>query len=113
MVQAISSLLKVKGTLENPKLAIDDKEALKTVIGIAATGGTAYLGSKLALDADSSPCYTALQGTAYANRFPQPAGVQAAGQDVYKGVTQGVDDSVKMLKDTAKDILGIFKTPNK
>lgn len=113
VVQAISSLLKVKGTLENPKLAIDDKEALKTVIGIAATGGTAYLGSKLALDADSSPCYTALQGTAYANRFPKPAGVQAAGQDVYKGVTQGVDDSVKMLKDTAKDILGIFKTPKK
>ncbi len=113
VVQAISSLLKVKGTIENPKLTIDDKEALKTVIGIAATGGTAYLGSKLALDADSSPCYTALQGTAYANRFPKPTGVQAAGQDVYKGVTQGVDDSVKALKDTAKDILGIFKNPKK
>lgn len=113
VVQAISSLVKIGGTLQNPRISLDDKEALKTVIGIAATGGTAYLGSKLALDADSSPCYTALQGTPYASRFPKPTGVQAAGQDVYKGVTQGVDDSVQILKDTAKDILGIFKKPKK
>lgn len=111
VVQALSSLVKIAGTIEQPKIALDDKEALKTIVGVAATGGTAYLGSKLLLDADSSPCYTALQGTPYASRFPKPSGVQAAGQDVYQGTVGQVDKGLKDIKDAAKDFLNAFKKP--
>lgn len=109
VAQALSSFVKVGGTLESPKIMIDDKEALKAIVGVATTGGTAYLGSKLLLDADSSPCYTALQGTVYANRFPKPTGVQATGQEVYQGTVKDVDQGLKDLKNVAKDIFKGFK----
>ena len=113
VVQALSNFIKVRGTLESPKLTLDDKETLKTIVGIAATGGTAYLGSKVVLDSESSPCYTALEGTSYAASFPKPTGVQAATQDVYKDTVKGVDDSIKDLKNAAKDFLGAFKKTKK
>lgn len=113
VVQALSNFIKVRGTIEAPKLTLDDKETLKTIVGIAATGGTAYLGSKVLLDAESSPCYTALEGTPYAARFPKPTGMQAATQDVYKDTVKGVDDSIKDLKNAAKDFLGAFKKTKK
>lgn len=111
VAQAISSMIKIKGTLESPKVALDDKEALKTIVGVAATGGTAYLGSKLLLDVDSSPCYTALQGTPYASRFPKPTGVQAAGQDIYNDTSAVVNGQIKAIEGVAKDVLSIFKKP--
>lgn len=37
VMQAISSLIKIKGTLQSPKIALDDKEALKTIVGVATT----------------------------------------------------------------------------
>lgn len=114
VVQALSSFIKVRGTIENPKIAIDDKAALKSVVGVALTG-PAYLGSKL-VDADPAPCYTALKGTAYQDKFPGPSKTQSATQDIYNGagdvVDTGVDavkGTVKELKNTAKDILNIFK----
>lgn len=116
VAQALSSFVRVKGTLENPKITIDDKEAFKAVVGVVATGGTAYIGSKLLLDANSSPCYTALLGTPYQNRFPKPTGVQAEAQDVYQGTTKAVEDTTKAVKKdlkalegVAKDFLGSFK----
>lgn len=121
VAQAISSLIKVKGTIEDPKIALDDKQALKTIVGMAAAG-PAYLGSQLVLDADSAPCHTALAGTSYKDVFPAPTGVKAAGQDAYKDTSKAVGDSVKAItgtaKDTAKelegaakDILNMFKKP--
>ena len=108
VMSALSSFVKIAGTLENPKVTLDSKETLKTLIGVAATGGTAYVGSQLLLDSDSSPCYTALAGTPYANRFPKPEGVKATSQDVYKDVNKQIDNTVKDLKDAAKDFLGAF-----
>ncbi len=117
VAQALSSFIKVRGTIEDPKIAIDDKQALKALVGVATTG-PAYLGSKLVLDADSAPCYTALKGTPYQDRFPAPEGVSNATQEVYQGADQVVDDSVdalkntaKDLKNTAKDLLNMFKNP--
>lgn len=108
IAQAISSLLKVSGTVENPKLTIDNASVVKNVIGVAAAG-PAYLGSQMLLDTDSSPCYTALKGTSYQNMFPAPEGVKATGQGIYQGTNELVDDSVKAITDTAKDVLNLFK----
>ncbi len=110
IAQALTSFLKVQGTLQNPKIVLDDKEALKTIVGVATTGGAAYIGSKLALDVDSSPCYTALEGTAFSKRFPKPTGAKAAAQDVYQGVSNGINDSLQAVGDTAK---GFFKAIKK
>lgn len=106
--QMLSSFVKIKGTLQNPKITLDDTEALKAVIGVAATGGTAYLGSKLLLDGNSSPCYTALIGTKYADKFPKPTGVDAAAQDAYQGTTKALGNDLKALKSSAKDLLNMF-----
>ena len=110
IAQALASFIKVGGTIEDPKIRIDNQEALKTVVGVA-TGGVAYLGSQMVLNGDGSPCYTALQGTAYATKYPKPTGVKATTQDVYNDTTKQIKDGVKDLKNTAKDILGMFKTP--
>lgn len=110
IAQALSSFIKVKGTINDPKVTLDDKQALKAIVGVA-TAGPAYLGSKLVVDADSTPCYTALQGTPYQNRYPGPSKTEQAGQDVYQGAAQGVDDGIKAVKDTAKELINIFKKP--
>lgn len=110
VAQALTSFLKVKGTLQNPKIVLDDKEALKTIVGVATTGGAAYIGSKLALDVDGNPCYTALQGTAFSKRFPKPTGAKATAQNVYQGVSNGINDSLQAVGDTAK---GFFKAIKK
>lgn len=106
--QAISSLIKIGGTVQNPKIGIDNASVVKNVVGFAA-GGPAFLGSQLLFDADDSPCYTALKGTAYQNVFPAPKGVKAASQGIYQGAGDLVNDSVNMITDTAKDVLKIFK----
>lgn len=109
IAQALASFIKVGGTIQDPKILLDNQEALKTVVGVVATGGVAYLGSQVVLNGDGSPCYTALKGTAYASRFPKPTGVKATTKDVYNDTTQQLKDGVKDLKNTAKDILGILK----
>lgn len=108
VVQAISSMIKIAGTVENPKIAIDDSAVIKNMVGIAAAG-PAFLGSQMVLDVDESPCYTALKGTAYQDMFPAPKGVKATGQGVYQGTSEAVSDSVDMLKNTAKDVINLFK----
>ncbi len=108
IAQALSSLVKVKGTIQSPKVTLDDAQALKAIVGVAA-GGPAYLGSKLVLDADSSPCYTALKGTPYQSRYPAPGKVETAGQDMYQGAAEGVDDGIQAVKDTAKGLLNLLK----
>lgn len=113
ITQALASFIKVGGTLQAPKIMIDDKEAIKTVMGVVATGGVAYLGSQVVLNGSGSPCYTALEGTSYASRFPKPSGVKATTQDVYKDTAKQLKSGVKDITNTAKDILDIFKAPKK
>ena len=107
--QAISSFLRVKGTLQEPKIVLNDTEAIKTLIGVVTTGGATYLGSQLLLDADSSPCYTALIGTPYASRFPAPSKTQQATQTVYQGASDAVSDGVTAVTDTAKGAANMVK----
>lgn len=111
VVQAISSMIKVAGTVEEPKIAIDDSAVIKNVVGVAAAG-PAFLGSQMMLDVDESPCYTALKGTAYQDMFPAPKGAKAAGQGVYQGTSEAISDSVDALTNTAKDVLNMFKRKN-
>ena len=111
VVQALSSLIKIAGTVESPKIAIDDSAVVKNVVGVAAAG-PAFLGSQLVLDVDESPCYTALKGTAYQNMFPAPKGVKATGQGVYQGTSDAISDGVDVLTNTAKDVLNLFKRKN-
>lgn len=110
--QALSSFVKVRGTLDNPKIVIDDAQAIKAIVGVITTG-PAYIGSQIALDADSSPCYTALKGTPYENRFPKPTGVQATGQEVYQDTSAVVDQGLKDLKKTGQEIIDIFRNKKK
>lgn len=105
VTQALASFIKVGGTLDNPKVGIDDKQALRTIVGVAATGGVSYLGSQVFLNGDGSPCYTALEGTPYASRFPKPSGVKATTQNVVEGTEKQLKQGLKDLKNTAKGIL--------
>ncbi len=110
ITQALASFIKVSGTLDNPKVGLDDKTTVKTLIGVAATGGVSYLGSQVFLNGDGSPCYTALEGTPYASRFPKPSGVKATTQNVVDGTQKQLKRGLKDLKNTAKDILKSFQT---
>ena len=120
ITQALASFVKVGGTIEQPKSKIDEEQVLKTVVGVVATGGVAYLGSQVILNDSGAPCYTALVGTSYASRFPKPTGVRATTQEVYNDASQQLKDTVKGsvkdlkntakdLKNTAKDFLGALK----
>lgn len=109
VTQALASFIKVGGTLDNPKVGLDDKQALKTIVGVAATGGMSYLGSQVFLNGDGSPCYTALEGTSYAGRFPKPSGVKATTQNVVDGTEKQLKQGLKDLKNTAKGILKSFQ----
>lgn len=100
ILQALSNLVQIGGTLQNPKISLDQGGALRTIAGVAA--GPAYAGAQLLLDKDTAPCYTALKGTAYQDRFPKPSGVTGAAQGTYQGAAGLVGDGVTAAKDTAK-----------
>ncbi|MBQ2810798.1 MAG: AsmA family protein [Alphaproteobacteria bacterium] len=108
VAQAISSMLKVSGTVEKPRLAIDNSSVIKNVVGIAATG-PAFLGSQMLLDVDDYPCYTALKGTTYENMFEAPSGVKAAGQSVYQGASDVVTGGINLVNDAAKGMLNLLR----
>ena len=115
IAQALSSLIKITGTMDQPKIALDDKQALKTVVGIATTGGLSYIGSQTALS-DGNPCYTALKGTSYQNMVPQPSAAAKAKQQTVadtkaaiKETKTQVKQELKNIEKNAKDIINIFK----
>ena len=108
VAQAISSMLKVSGTVEKPRLAIDNSSVIKNMVGIAATG-PAFLGSQMLLDVDNYPCYTALKGTPYENMFEAPSGVKAAGQSVYQGASDVVTGGINLVNDAAKGVLNLLR----
>ncbi len=108
IVHALSNLIKVNGTLQSPKIAIDESGALKTIAGIAATGG-ALNGAQMLLDKDTAPCYTALENTIYKNKFSKPTGVANTAQKTYQGASQAVNNGIDMVKDSAKEIKNTAK----
>lgn len=108
IVQAVSNLVKIGGTLQNPKIAIDESGALKTIAGAALSGGT-LTGAQMLLDKDTAPCYTALKGTIYQDKFPKPTGASNAAQKTYQGASQVIDDGVGLVKDGAKEIKNTAK----
>lgn len=93
----LGSLLKIKGTISNPKISLNQTETAKSVIGAIASGGI-YNVSDMMLSADSAPCYTALSGTAYADHFPAPK------KTVTNTVSQGYTNTKDSVKQMGKDI---------
>lgn len=108
IVQALSNLIKIGGTLQSPKIAIDESGALKTIAGAALSGGT-LTGAQMLLDKDTAPCYTALKGTLYQDKFEKPTGVSNAAQKTYQGASQALDDGYNMVKDSANEIKNTAK----
>ena len=104
IAKALSSLVKLTGTLSEPKIGVDTANAVKNIVGATMTGPV-YLGAQMVMENDNSPCYTALKDTGYESRFPKSENVvKSTGQDVGKVM----DDSVGMVKDTAKGLLNLL-----
>ena len=104
IAKAISSLVKLTGTLQKPKIGVDSVNAIKTIVGVT-TAGPVYLGAQMLLENDGAPCYTALEGTKFENKFPKPKStVNQTSEDVGKIF----DSSVGAVKSTTKEILNIF-----
>lgn len=108
VVQALSNLVKISGTLQSPKIAIDDSGALKTIAGAALSGGT-LTGAQMLLDKDTAPCYTALKGTVYKDKFAAPTGAANAAQKTYQGASDIVDGGINLVKDSANEIKNTAK----
>ncbi|MBR5599136.1 MAG: AsmA family protein [Alphaproteobacteria bacterium] len=104
IAKALSSLVKLTGTIQKPKIGVDSSNAIKTIVGVT-TGGPVYLGAQMLLESDGSPCYTALEGTGYESRFPKPKNtITTTGKDVGKIL----NDSVGSVKDATKEIIHLL-----
>lgn len=108
----IGGLIKIKGTISQPKLALNQEATAKNVIAAIASGGTYNVGDMM-LSADQSPCRTALSGTDYADYFKNNAPVRNAisnsytsAKDSVKNVGKGIKNQAKEIKNTIK---GLFK----
>jgi len=109
IAKALSSLVKLTGTLQKTKVGVDTANVVKNVVGATMTGPV-YLGAQMVMENDNSPCYTALKDTIYESRFPKSDNIaKATTQDVGKVL----DDSVGMVKDTAKGLLNMFSGKGK
>lgn len=104
IAKVLSSLVKLTGTVQKPKISVDSANAIKTIVGVT-TSGPVYLGSQMLLENDGSPCYTALQGTGFETRFPKPDNVVT---QTTNDVGQIFNDSVGAVKDTTKGIIDIL-----
>ena len=49
IAQALASFVKIEGTIENPKIGLDQEAALTTIVGTVASGGI-YFGSEMLLN---------------------------------------------------------------
>ena len=103
IAQALSSLIKISGTVMNPSIAIDTTSVVKNVVGVAVTG-PAFLGSQLLLDADPAPCYTALKDTTFGDMFEAPKGVKAGVQNAYQGTSDVVSGGLNLITGTAGNV---------
>ena len=104
IAKALSSLVKLTGTVQKPKIGVDGANAIKTIVGVT-TAGPVYFGAQMLLESDGSPCYTALSGTGYEMRFPEPKNtVSTTTEDVGKIL----DSSVGSVKDTTKGLINLL-----
>ena len=100
----LGSLLSISGTISNPRVGLNKTQTAKTVVGIIATGGL-YNAGDMILSADSSPCYTALQGTSYANHFKAAeGGVKNDASKTYSDTKDAVKKSLTDTKAAVKDL---------
>lgn len=104
IAKALSSLVRLTGTISEPKIGIDGANAIKTIVGVT-TAGPVYLGAQMLLENDGSPCYTALEGTGYESKFPKPKNVvSTTSEDVGKIL----NDSMGSVKDTTKNLINLL-----
>ena len=99
----LGSLLKIKGTFNNPKISINKEQTATAVVGAIATGGMLNVGDMM-LSADASPCHTALKGTAYASHFPEEKGVTNTVSKQYTNTKDVIKDAGKQIKTLGKDL---------
>jgi hypothetical protein len=95
-------LLRVRGTLAEPKIGIDELETVKSAASIGAavmTGGLSFLAEGLAKRAtgDSRPCESALGRTpAQARSGSAPSATAPAGQEAPK-IGGGIEKAIRGL----------------
>ena len=99
----LGGLVKITGTVKNPKLGINQTATAKNVIGIIASGGAYNVGDMM-LSADGAPCHTALAGTVYANYFPEDKSATGAVSKGYTNTKDAVKGLGKEIKNQAKDV---------
>lgn len=106
----LGNLIKITGTLNNPKVGINQTATAKNVIGAIASGG-AYNVGDLMLSADGAPCHTALKNTSYSEYFKADnsiGGNVSSGynntKDAIKDFGKGIHNQAKDLKNSAKEI---------
>ena len=104
----LGGLVKITGTIKNPKLGINQTSTAKNVIGILASGG-AYNVGDMVLSADSAPCHTALAGTTYADYFPEDKSATGAVSKGYTNTKETIKDAGKQIKEIGKQLKGLFK----
>lgn len=108
----LGGLVKINGTIKNPKLGINQTATAKNVVGILASGG-AYNVGDLMLSADSAPCHTALAGTSYADYFPADKSVTGAASKGYTNTKDSIKELGKEIKDQAKGVKNQVKDISK
>lgn len=99
----LGGLVKITGTIKNPKLGINQTATAKNVIGILASGGAYNVGDMM-LSADAAPCHTALLNTAYADYFPADKSATGAVSKGYTNTKDAVKDLGKEVKNQVKDV---------
>ena len=99
----LGSLLKIKGTFNNPKSSINKEQTATAVVGAIATGGMYNIGDMM-LSADASPCHTALKGTSYAGYFPEEKGVTNSVSEQYTNTKDAIKGAGKQVKTFGKDL---------
>ncbi len=104
----LGGLVKITGTIKNPKLGINQTSTAKNVIGIIASGGVYNVGD-MVLSADSAPCHTALKGTIYADYFPEDKSATGAVSKGYTNTKETIKDAGKQIKEMGKQLKGLFK----
>ena len=104
----LGSLLKIKGTIAHPQLAVNTTATATSVIGAIATAGAYNVGDMM-LSADASPCHTALAGTVYAEHFKAATTVRSTVSDGYTNTKDAVKNIGTNVKNTAKDIKNTAK----
>ena len=104
VAKMLASLVKINGTIKNPYPTVDTANVVKNVVGATMTGPV-YLGAQMVMEADNSPCYSALKETGYETRFPKSNNVAKSATD---DVGKAIDGSVDIVKDTAKGLLNML-----